>query len=92
MRHSRVWRPLTWVILVLNIGFPIWLTWWLATRGDCAGLAGAPLHICQEEENLHAPLGAFFIIVLWVFADVILLAIGFVLARLRPPPRPPSLT
>jgi hypothetical protein len=58
-------------------------------QGGCAGLAGTPLHICQEEENLHAPLGAFFIIVLWVFADVILPAIGFVLARLRRTPRPP---
>jgi len=90
MRHPRAWRPFTWVTLVLNIGFLIWLTWWLATRGDCAGLAGEALHICQEEENLHAPLGAFYIIVLWVLADIVLAGVSSLARRRRPIQPPPS--
>jgi hypothetical protein len=82
MRSSRAWRPFTWATLVLNIGFLIWLTWWLATRGDCAGLARDGLGICQEEENLAAPLGAFFIVILWVLADTVL-AVVWLLARRR---------
>jgi hypothetical protein len=90
MRHPRAWRTWTWAFLVLNIGFLIWVIWWLATRGDCAGLAGEALHICQEEENLQAPLGAFLISVLWVVADIILLLVFMLIRWRRPVSSPPS--
>ncbi|HJR45870.1 MAG TPA: hypothetical protein VJ927_09720 [Actinomycetota bacterium] len=73
----RNWRPFTWVILVVNMLFLIWLITGVGGAGedikDCANLRGQALDLCEAGNAgtaLGAGIGAFIIIALWAFVDV----------------------
>ena len=73
------WRPFTWVILVINILFLVWLIAGVGSAGeeisDCADLTGQAQDLCEAENAgtaVGAGIGAFVIIVLWALVDIIL--------------------
>ena len=73
-------RPLSWVIIVVNILF----AWWLfggvgsAVSESCEGLTGDDLTTCQAGTAIGAGIGVIFILFLWVMVDIILLVIFLV--------------
>ena len=73
-------RPLSWVIIVVNILF----VWWIfggvgsAVNDSCKGLTGDDLTTCQAGTAVGAGIGVFFILILWVMIDIILLVIFLV--------------
>lgn len=73
-------RPLSWVIIVINILF----AWWLfggvgsAVQDSCTGMTGSDLDACQAGTAIGAGLGGFMIMSLWVMVDIILLVIFLV--------------
>ena len=73
-------RPLSWVIIVVNILF----AWWLiggvgsAVSESCEGLTGDDLTSCQAGTAIGAGIGVIFILFLWVMVDIILLVIFLV--------------
>ena len=73
-------RPLSWVIIIINILF----TWWLfggvcsVVSDSCEGMTGDDLSACQAGTAIGAGIGIFMILVLWVMVDIILLVIFLV--------------
>lgn len=73
-------RPLSWIIIIVNILF----VWWLvggvggAVNESCAGLNGDDLTACQAGTAIGAGIGTIFIIFLWAAVDVILLVVFLV--------------
>lgn len=73
-------RPLSWVIIVINVIF----VWWLvagvggAVKNSCTGLTGDSFTVCQGGTAVGAGIGAFLIVFLWALVDVILLVIFLV--------------
>lgn len=73
------WRPLTWVILVVNALFLVWIISGVASTGDsCEGETGDALAACQAGTAIGAGIGVFLIIFLWVAVDIILAIIWLV--------------
>ena len=76
----RNWRPLTWIILVVNILFLIWVISGIATGGqggeDCIREARTNQFLdrkdCETAGQLGTAVGVGLIIVLWALVDVIL--------------------
>lgn len=72
MRFPR-FRPFTWVMLVINVLFLIWIIVGIAgasgTPEDCGTLSA---EACNAAEGVGTAIGAGLIIGLWVAADVIL--------------------
>jgi len=73
-------RPLSWVIIVINILFAIWLFGGVgsAVSDSCTGMTGDDLTACQAGSAIGAGIGGFIIMVLWVMVDIILLVIFLV--------------
>jgi hypothetical protein len=73
-------RPLSWVIIVINILF----AWSLfggvgsAVNESCKGMTGDELTACQAGTAIGAGIGGFMIMTLWVMVDIILLVIFLV--------------
>ena len=73
-------RPLSWVIIVINILF----AWWLiggvgsAVSDSCTGMTGDELSACEAGTAIGAGIGTAFILFLWVVVDIILLVIFLV--------------
>lgn len=63
------------IILVVNALFLWWLIAGLATDTSCTGMGGSELEACQTGETIGAGVGAFLIIGLWAFVDIILAVI-----------------
>jgi hypothetical protein len=78
-------RPLSWVILAINILF----VWWLfaglgsAVQESCEGMTGSDLEACQAGTAIGAGLGGILIMTLWVMVDIILLVI-FLVTKKKP--------
>ena len=73
------WRPLTWVILVVNGLFVLWVAvWFVGAVWDCVGLEGAELDACSTGTAIGLTIGIGFILFLWVMVDVILVVIWLV--------------
>jgi hypothetical protein len=73
-------RPLSWVIIAVNILFVVWLIGGLgsAVKDSCAGETGDQLTACQAGTAIGAGIGGFMILFLWVMVDIILLVIFLV--------------
>jgi hypothetical protein len=67
------WRPFSWVILIINILFLIWVIAGIAsssgTPKDCGTLSAAD---CNNAQAVGTGIGVAIIIVFWAFVDVIL--------------------
>ncbi len=80
------WRPFTWVIVVINALFLIWLIGGLASVADeCAGVTGRDLEACEAGTAIGAGIGAGIILTFWVLVDIIL---GIVWLVTKPKRRP----
>jgi hypothetical protein len=66
------WRPFTWVIVILNVLFLIWVISAARASGACEGLTGDELHACQAGEAIGRGIGFLAILLLWALVDVIL--------------------
>ena len=69
----RNWRKFTWVILVIQVLFIIWIV--AALNGastNCDGQFGDALSACQAGTAIGAGIGVGIIIFFWAFVDIIL--------------------
>ncbi|MGZ5408310.1 MAG: hypothetical protein ACXWDG_11075 [Aeromicrobium sp.] len=67
------WRVFTWVIVVINVLFLVWIVTGLAAAGNnCAGETGDSLSACQAGTAVGASIGVGIIVFLWAFVDIIL--------------------
>lgn len=73
-------RPLSWVIIVINLLFVAWLVGGVggAVNSSCENMTGDELSACQAGTAIGAGIGTFMIIFLWMMVDVILLVIYLV--------------
>lgn len=73
MTKGPKWRPFTWVILVVNILFLVWIISGVSgTSDNCSGLSGQALETCQAGTAVGTGIGVIVIIFLWALVDVIL--------------------
>jgi hypothetical protein len=80
------WRPFTWVILVINILFLIWIISGVAGTADsCEGMTGDELEACEAGTAIGASIGVGIIVFFWVMVDIIL---GIIWLVTRPKGRP----
>lgn len=69
----RRWRPLTWVILAVNLLFVVWIVaGLLGVADECTGFSGTELDLCEAGTAIGAGIGVGIIVFLWVAADIIL--------------------
>jgi hypothetical protein len=67
------WRPFTWIIVVINILFLIWIIAGVAGTSDsCLGKTGQELDACETGTAIGASIGVGIIVFLWFLADGIL--------------------
>ena len=67
------WRPFTWVILVVDLLFLIWLiTALVGTSDSCSGESELAKAVCDTLSTVGATIGAALIVSLWGFVNVIL--------------------
>jgi hypothetical protein len=70
------WRPFTWVILVINVLFLVWVISAIASSAGEpppeAGCEGMTVQECNDIEAAGTAIGVVVIIVFWAFVDVIL--------------------
>lgn len=67
------WRPFTWVILIINVLFLVWIIAGVAgVAGECANEVGIDRDACEAGTAVGATIGVGIIIGLWAFVDVIL--------------------
>lgn len=73
-------RPLSWIIIGINILFAFWLFGGVgsAVSDSCVGETGDALTACQAGTAIGAGIGTFMILTLWMIVDVILLVIFLV--------------
>jgi hypothetical protein len=65
------WRPFTWVILVVQLPFVIWLIVAFA-RSDTTCPKGQFEEFCHAGEAIGTTVGVVFILAIWALIDVIL--------------------
>ena len=68
------WRPLTWVIIVIQVLFVLWIISAMnSASGNCADeTTQSGLEACQAGTAIGAGIGFMFILFLWAMVDVIL--------------------
>jgi hypothetical protein len=72
-RFPPKWRPFTWVILVVNVIFLIWVIAGAAsTANSCAGKVGQELQLCKDATAVGTSIGVGIIVFFWAFVDIIL--------------------
>jgi hypothetical protein len=80
------WRPFTWVIVVINVLFLVWI---IAGVGgvvdECANEVGSAKQACEAGTAVGASIGVGIIVVFWFFVDGIL---GILWLITRPKGRP----
>jgi len=96
-------RVFTWVILVVNILFLLWIVSGLTSASNnCSGMIGSDLDTCQGATAVGAGIGVIVIVFFWALVDVILGVLWLVTrpkagqpaiqpqALLQPPAAPPG--
>jgi hypothetical protein len=80
------WRPFSWVILVINILFLVWIIAGIASSSpsDCGSLTAKQ---CSDATAVGTGIGVALIIVFWAFVDVIL-GVVWLVTRPRSKTRP----
>ena len=72
-------RPLSWVIIVINIFFLYGTISGISNSSkNCDGLTGDDLSICQAGTAVGAGIGVGIILFFWVMVDLILLIVWLV--------------
>lgn len=67
------WRPLTWIIVAVQILFVIWVIAGVGTAADTSDCAGQEYQdACEAGSAIGAGLGFIMILFLWALVDVIL--------------------
>lgn len=80
------WRAFTWVILVINLLFLVWIIGGVAaTSESCEGMTGQELDACEAGTAIGASIGVGIIVFLWFLVDGIL---GVIWLVTRPKGRP----
>lgn len=80
------WRPFTWIILVVNVLFLIWVIGGVAgSSGTPEGCGSLSNETCNEAEAVGTAIGVGLIIFFWALLDVIL---GVIWLVTRPKRRP----
>jgi len=78
----RNWRKFTWVILIIQVLFVIWIVAAVGSAADdCKGLIGDELSICETGTAVGTSIGVGLVIFLWAAVDVILGIIWLVTNR-----------
>lgn len=75
------WRIFTYVILVVNLIFLIWIIAGASSSNstkDCGGLTSQQ---CNDAQNVGKGIGVAIIIVFWVLLDIILLVLWLITNR-----------
>ncbi len=68
--HFPRFRIFTWIILIINVLFLIWIITGISSRPSAT--AALDLKTCQAASDAGTGIGVFLIIFLWVAADIIL--------------------
>lgn len=80
------WRAFTWVIVVINVLFLVWIIAGIASVSDeCANKVGQAKEACETGTAVGASIGAGIIVFLWALVDMIL---GIIWLVTRPRGRP----
>jgi hypothetical protein len=80
------WRPLTWVIVVVNALFLVWIVVSVITGSDsCSDKSGTAKDVCDTLAAVGASIGIAVVAFAWALADVIL---GVLWLVTRPGGRP----
>lgn len=67
------WRPFTWVIVVINVLFLIWIIAGLSgAANNCNNEVGQAKRACEAGTAVGASIGVGIIVFFWAFVDVIL--------------------
>lgn len=66
------WRPLTWVILVVQVLFVVWLIGGINAAGDETCPESQYSDACEAGQAMGTGIAIFMIILLWALLDVIL--------------------
>jgi len=72
--HFPRFRIFTWIILIINVLFLIWIITGISSRpsATAANCQSLDLKTCQAANDAGTGIGVFLIIFLWVAADIIL--------------------
>jgi hypothetical protein len=66
------WRPFTWVIVVVNVSFLIWLVVALVSGTDtCSDKSGTAKDICDTLATVGASIEVAIVAFVWALVDVI---------------------
>ena len=77
------WRIFTYIILVVNLIFLIWIIAGASSSNDTSKKSCGSLDVktCNDAQNVGKGIGATIIIVLWVLVDIILLVLWLITNR-----------
>lgn len=78
-------RIFTWVILVINVLFLVWIIAAAAsTSGHASDCGSLTQQTCDDAKNTGTAIGVFLVVVFWAAVDVILGIIWLVTRRREP--------
>ena len=76
------WRPMTWVIVIINILFLVWvISAGGAAAENCDDVARAERDACEAGTAIGASIGIGLVLFLWALVDIILGVIWLVTNR-----------
>jgi hypothetical protein len=79
------WRPFTWIIVVVNVVFLLWIVSTFAGASDsCSGESGQVKDVCETLATVGASIGVALVALVWALADVILGVLWLVTRQGRP--------
>ncbi len=77
-------RKFTWVILVINVLFLIWVISGLASGGDTSACGSLSAADCETAQGVGKGIGVALIFVFWAVVDVILGVLWLITNRRKP--------
>jgi heme/copper-type cytochrome/quinol oxidase subunit 4 len=77
-------RKFTWVILVINLLFLIWVISGLASGSSSASCGSLSATDCQNAQNVGKGIGVAIVFVFWAVVDVILGVLWLITNRRKP--------
>lgn len=69
---TQYWRPLTWVILVAQLPFLIWLITAIGRTSSTKCPEGEFSELCKAGESFGTAIGSTYVVFVWAMTDVIL--------------------